>query len=192
MLRARLHYQEADRDVRSLLVTSAERGVGKSAVAWNLALAEAQAGRLVVLIETDLRTASLAHKLKLPGSEGLNLLLAGAASFEECSLTIPSTSGHLDLVLAGPPPRNPSALLESHGMESLIEEATRHYDVVILDAAPASIVSDTAPLFPLVDGVVVVARPGHTRSDHAAAVRRQLEKLGAPALGVVVNEGGRL
>jgi tyrosine-protein kinase len=192
MLRAKLHYLEAERDLRSLLVTSAERGEGRSAVAWNLALAEAQAGRLVVVIETDLRSAGLARRLKLPGSEGLNLLLAGAASFEECSLTVPTPSGRLDLVLAGPAPRNPSVLLESHAMQSLIEEATRHYDVVILDAAPASIVSDTAPLLRLVDGVLVVARLGQTKSNYAAELSRQLDKLGAPAIGVVVNEGGRL
>jgi receptor protein-tyrosine kinase len=192
MLRAKLHYLESDHDLRSVLVTSAERGEGRSAVAWNLALAEAQAGRHVVVIETDLRSAGMARRLKLPGSEGLNLLLAGAASFEECSLTIPTPSGRLDLLLAGPTPRNPSALLESHAMQSLIEEATRHYDVVILDAAPASIVSDTAPLFRLVDGVVVVARLGQTKSDYGADLRRQLEKLGAPAIGVIVNEGGRL
>lgn len=192
MLRAKLHYLEADRDLRSLLVTSTERGEGRSAVAWNLALAEAQAGRHVVVIEADLRSGGLAGRLKLPSSEGLNLMLAGAASFEECSLTVPTPSGRLDLVLAGPTPRNPSVLLESHAMQSLIEEATRHYDVVILDAAPASIVSDVAPLLRLVDGVLVVARLGQTRSDYAADLTRQLDKLGAPAIGVVVNEGARL
>jgi capsular exopolysaccharide synthesis family protein len=192
MLRAKLHYLEADRDLRSILVTSAERGEGRSAVAWNLALAEAQAGRLVVLIETDLRSAGLAQRLKLPASEGLNLLLAGAATFEECSLTIPTSNGRLDLVLAGPATRNPSVLLESHAMRSLIEETTRHYDVAILDAAPASAVTDTAPLLRLVDGVVVVARLGQTKSDSAAGLRRQFDRLGVSAAGVVVNEGARL
>ena len=77
-------------------------------------------------------------------------------------------------------------------MRSLIEETTRHYDVAILDAAPASAVTDTAPLLRLVDGVVVVARLGQTKSDSAAGLRRQFDRLGVSAAGVVVNEGARL
>jgi capsular exopolysaccharide synthesis family protein len=190
MLRANVRYHGGEREIRSLLVTSALRGEGKTAVAWNLALAEAHAGRHVVLIETDLRAGGLAKRLKLPHSDGLNLLLAGAASIEECSVTVTTPTGRLDIVLSGPSPRNPAALLESHAMESLIDDLSRHYDVVILDAAPASIVSDTAPLMSLVDGVLVVVRLGQTKSDAAAGLRRQLDKLGAPVIGAVVNEGG--
>jgi tyrosine-protein kinase len=187
MLRANLRYIEVDREIRSVLVTSAVRGEGKSAVAWNLALAEANAGRHVVLIETDMRAGALARRLKLPGNSGLKLLLAGAASIEECSVNVKTSAGRLDIVLAGPSPRNPAALLESHAMQALIEDASRSYDMVILDSAPASIVSDTAPLVKLVDGVVVVVRLGETSSDYAADLRRGLGKIGAPVLGVVVN-----
>jgi receptor protein-tyrosine kinase len=186
MLRANLRYFNLERELRSVLVTSAGAGEGKSTVAWNLALAEARAGGEVLLIEADLRRPTLARRLELPAGPGLALVLADLAPMSEATVRVVVGEAELDVLAAGDTPPNPAQLLESGHMASLLERAERAYDLVVVDA-PAASVPDAIPLVSRVSGVLVVARLRHGRTDLAADLREQLEHLGAPALGVVVN-----
>jgi protein-tyrosine kinase len=187
MLRANLRYLGVNSDIRSLLVTSAGRGDGKSAVAWNLALAEAKAGRDVLLIEADLRAGHLAERLHLMRNTGLSLLLAGGASLEETTVTAMTSSGRLDVVPAGPPATNPGELGESPQMALLLETAQMRYDLVVVDTPPVSVVADAVPLMGQVGGVILVARLEQSTSDRAEELRNHLRRLGVRVLGVVVN-----
>ena len=187
MLRANLRHVGVDREIRSLLVTSAGRGEGKSAVAFNLALAEVNGGLNVLLIEADLRAGRLAQRLKLTTGGGLTSLLAGGASMEQSTASIRASSGRLDVIPAGPTPTNPADLGESPQMALLLESAQMRYDLVIVDTPPVSAVADAVPLMNQVGGVIVVASLGQTTADRARELRDQLMRLDVPTLGVVVN-----
>src|SRR5205807_4866132 len=87
----------------------------------------------------------------------------------------------------GPRPPDPGDLLQSHLVGKFLAWLKERYDLIVIDTAPATVVSDTIPLITLVDGVVVVNRIGQTLREHARRLRQQLDHLNAPVLGVVVN-----
>jgi capsular exopolysaccharide synthesis family protein len=199
MLRANLRYFNVDRDIRSVLVTSAAPGDGKSTVSANLAFASSEAGAKTLLLEADLRHPTLARLLGVPSSPGLTNVLAAHKSLEHVVQTIP-VPGHgdsaasrreLDVVVSGPIPPNPSDLMESDRLRHLIEAAEAKYDLVVVDTPPTSAVSDAIPVVNETDGVIVVARLGTTKREALTQLHDQLENLDAPVLGVVVNSLGR-
>jgi capsular exopolysaccharide synthesis family protein len=196
LLRARLRYFNVDRDVRSLLVTSATPGEGKTTVALNVALAEAVAGNpRVALVEADLRRPALGKRLGIGSRAGLAEVLSRNATVDEalCSVEVPRRGNgngpavRFTIVTAGAIPPNPAELVESRAMIDLLTALSAQFDLVIIDSPPTSVVSDAIPLIRLVSGVVVVSRIGVTTRDAARHLREQLRKLQAPTLGVVAN-----
>jgi succinoglycan biosynthesis transport protein ExoP len=195
MLRANLTYFQVGREVRSVLVTSAAPGDGKSTVAWHLAAVSADSGTKAVLVEADLRQPTLQARLQGAPAEGLSQYLAGIAELDDVIQGVPTTISsngmpggrRLDLILAGPVPPNPVDLIESDRMKNLIRELEQRYELVVLDTPPTSIVSDAIPLVREVSGVIVVSRLGRSTRDASAQLRDQLANLDAPTLGVVVN-----
>jgi capsular exopolysaccharide synthesis family protein len=183
MLRTNLRYFNVDRPVKSIVVTSAAPQDGKTTVSWNLALAEARAGKRVLYIEADLRRPSLGGQLGLTTKSGLSFVLAGMVDVQTA---LQSVEG-IDLLLAGPLPPNPAELIESERMTALVRWGEEHYDRVIIDTPPAAVVSDAIPLVTSVSGVVIVVRIERSRRDAADQLREQLTNLGAPVLGLVVN-----
>jgi polysaccharide biosynthesis transport protein len=194
-LRANLRHVLDEEGARSVLVTSANPGEGKTTVAWNLARAEAAFGAKVLMVEADMRRPVLARRLGASASPGLSQLLTAEGRLED---VIQSTgfqeaangnapAARLDVLLAGTPPSNPAELLGSDRMQAVLEAIPEAYDLVVLDTPPASIVSDVIPMLDSVGGVVVVGRLGMTTYESAVVLREQLENLDAPVLGVVVN-----
>jgi capsular exopolysaccharide synthesis family protein len=184
MLRANLRYFNVDREITTILITSAAPQDGKTTVSLNVALADARAGERVLLLEADLRRPTLGQNLGLPSQEsGLGLVLAGAHKPADAILNVHG----IDLLPAGPLPPNPAELLESKQMENLLAWAKRKYDRVIVDTPPAAIVADALSLFGRVDGVVIVTRLRQSPRGAAINLREQLAHTGAPVLGVVVN-----
>ena len=194
-LRTNLRYFNVDRGLKSVLITSAVPGEGKSTVAWNLATAAAKVGERVLLIEADLRRPSFAHKPGVYPTPGLSTALAGQATLEEVTQTVTLDTEPEDrsfgVVTAGPLPPNPGELLESKRVRALIESAVDAYDLVIVDTPPTSVVSDAIPLMSVVDGVIVVARLGRTTREAMFQLRNHLSNLAAPLLGVVINGAAR-
>lgn len=198
-LRANLRYLNVDRAIRSVVVTSAVPGEGKSMLCWNLAAVSAMAGRRVLLIEADLRRPVFGEFVgNNPGRRGLSDLLAGQASFHDIVQRLPvdlarSTSAAdddvptLTLLASGPVPPNPADLLESERMLHLLREVIDEYEFVLVDTPPTSAVADALHLFPHVDGVIVVTRMSSTPRDRARQLAAQLTRLAAPVLGIVVN-----
>jgi capsular exopolysaccharide synthesis family protein len=196
MLRANLRYFSVDRPVKSVLVTSAAPGDGKSTVSWNLGLAAAGTGAKVLLMETDLRHPSLAASAGLLApAPGLSTVLAGQIEFAEVVQAVMVPNHHagrapdrmMDVVVAGPIPPNPVDLIESERMRAVLREAEERYDLVVVDTPPTSVVSDAIPLIREVSGVIVVTRLGKSTRESVAQLRNQLVHLNAPTLGVVVN-----
>jgi capsular exopolysaccharide synthesis family protein len=185
-LRNSLSFLNVDEPFRTLAVTSGLKGEGKTTVALHLALAYASFGKRVIVIDTDLRKPDLATRLGVPDSPGLTDVLGGDISPWEAMRDV-SDHGSLRLLAAGQVPPDPSALLGSQRMASLIPELAADADVLILDTTPLLIVSDAFPLLDKVSGVVAVTRLNQTPKD---AIRRMLQiaaSAGARVAGVVVT-----
>jgi capsular exopolysaccharide synthesis family protein len=195
LLRTRLRYFNVDRNVRSLLITSAAPSEGKSTIAINLAIVEALSGdRSVVLFEADLRRPSAAKRLGLSSTPGTSEILSGNASLDGSlvSVEVPHRNGRhsearLAVLPSGAIPPNPIELLSSHALIHLLNELTERFDLVVIDSPPLTLVSDAIPVVQCVSGVLVVARIGLVTRSAARHAAEQLENLNAPTLGVVAN-----
>jgi receptor protein-tyrosine kinase len=198
MLRTNLRYFNVDRQIRSVLVSSAAAGDGKSTVAWHLAVVDAMAGHRVLLVEADLRNPSLHDIIGISPTTGLAEVLVRETELEDAIRSVAiadpvdGSRGRptetIDVLLAGWKPPNPAQLIESEHMHSLLKKAEETYDLVIVDTPPLSVVSDAIPLVSRVSGVVVVVRLVKNTRNSLIALKDQLVHLGAPTLGVVVND----
>ena len=194
MLRAGLRYFNVNREIKSVLITSAAPGDGKTTIAYNLAAAASFAGDRALLIESDLRHPNLARLCGATPNGGLSEVLAGELSLPEATVHVGisrngegSETSTMDVLFAGGIPPNPVDLIESTQMHALLVQAVHRYDLVVLDTPPTSIVSDAIPLVNRVDGVIAVTRLKRSTRDSTGHLRTQLEQLGAPLLGVVIN-----
>ncbi|WP_088942555.1 polysaccharide biosynthesis tyrosine autokinase [Rhodococcus sp. 1168] len=182
-LRTNLQFLEVDHPPRVIVVTSAVPAEGKTTVAVNLALALAEAGHRVVLVEGDLRRPRVSKYLGLIGSVGLSTVLAGQADITD--VIQPSSYEGLDVLASGPLPPNPSELLGSEASRRVIEELRSRFDYVIIDGAPLLPVTDSALLTTHSDGALIVARFGHTSESEVSRAVGNLETIGAHVLGAV-------
>jgi receptor protein-tyrosine kinase len=187
-LRTAIRFRESSQNLKTVLVTSAAAGDGKSTIAANLAIAMSLDGAKTILIDADLRRTRLNSMFDLPAGKGLTDVLLGKVSLSEA--LVPWSRG-LSILQVGSYTLNPSEALGSQAMMKVLEEAKRVADTVIVDAPPALPVADPAVLAALVDGTVLVCR-WHKTSLHAAtATRSMLDNVGADVIGVVLNaEGG--
>lgn len=187
VLRTNIELARPDHPVHSLLVTSAVPGEGKTLTASGLAIVQAQAGKRVILVDSDLRRASLHHSFGLSNDRGLtNMITADDpetdAFFQESG--IPG----LRILTSGPMPPNPAELLGSDKMRRVARYLKSRADLVIFDSPPVLPVTDAALLSTNVDGVLLVVDAGHTRRDIAQRAKGALEQVGATLLGVTINK----
>jgi succinoglycan biosynthesis transport protein ExoP len=182
--------------VRSVLVTSARNREGKTTVAWNLACAASSAGLSVTLVEADLRRPVIAQRYGLERRPGLSEVLRGELPVREALQEVPTLAGDpgsngrlrpLTVLVAGEPPADPWALLQSPLMVKVLAKVSA--DLVVIDAPPIPHVADAISLLGRVDGVLVCASVNSTRGPDAGRLRDQLEALDARVLGVVANGG---
>lgn len=184
-LRTNLQFTGLDRPVRSVLITSAGPGEGKTTVTCNLAVAIAQSGRRVIVIGADLRKPTIHEAFRCSNHVGLTNVLTGNVSWRE-ALQRTDVDG-VELLAAGPIPPNPAELLASQRMSNLCAELAQSADFVLIDAPPVIAVTDAGVLSRLVDGTLLVISIGITPREVAKAAKEQLEQVGARLLGVVVN-----
>jgi capsular exopolysaccharide synthesis family protein len=169
----------------SLLVTSARPGDGKSTVAANLALALAESGLRVALVDADLRRPSVADTFDLEGAAGLTTVLIGQAGLDDVLQEWGSAGLHV--LTSGPLPPNPSELLASPAMAAVLAELEAAHDVVVVDTAPLLPVTDGVVLSRVVSGTLVV---GHARRTRRAVLREALtllQRVDARVVGVVLS-----
>ncbi|ETK33489.1 polysaccharide biosynthesis tyrosine autokinase [Microbispora sp. ATCC PTA-5024] len=184
-LRTSLQFIGVDRQPRSLLVTSCLPGEGKTSVAANLAITLAQAGWRVLLVDADLRRPSVHAYLGIEGSTGLTDVLIGAAALEEATQQWGRPG--LSVLPSGRLPSNPSELLGSRTMRTLMERLTAVHDIVIIDTPPLLPVTDATALAATCDGVLFVARYGRTRRENVARAAQLLASVNARLVGTVLN-----
>ena len=155
-LRTNLQFVNVDRPLRSLVVSSALPGEGKSTTACNLGIAFAESGRRVIIIDADLRRPKIAEYLGLEGAVGLTNVLAGQANVRD--VVQPWGSGGLWVLPSGYVPPNPSELLGSGNMADLLTALGAAFDVIIIDTQPLLPVTDAAVMSTLADGCLLVSR----------------------------------
>ncbi len=183
-LRTRILHPSSGKPPRSLLITSATPGEGKSFICANLAHCLSQeVQQHSLMVDCDLRRPSLHEIFGLPNKAGLVNYLRDHAELKD--LIIPTGISKLSMLPGGPPPINPSELLGSGVMVELVHELERRYDdrTILLDSPPLHAAAETAILAQHVDGVVLVVRWGGSRREH---VKRLLETVGKEKIVAVV------
>lgn len=183
-LRTNLRFARPDEEVRTLAVTSASKGEGKTTTVANLALALASAGQRTLLVDADLRRPRL-HRL-FSGADGpplVDVLYDGVPDPEVFSTSV----DHLYVMPGGEKIPNPAELLGSKRMQTLLSDMEAEFDYVLVDTAPVLLFSDALALSPFCKGVMMVASAGST--DHRALEHaiHQMREVDAPLMGCVLN-----
>jgi protein-tyrosine kinase len=186
-LRTRLAHAEGANNLRTVLVTSPQKGEGKSITSANLALTMAQElQRKVVILEADLRKPSMQQLFGLPSGPGLTEYLLGAAELKDVMRFLPDHN--LTVIHAGSAAANPAELLGSTAMRRLLDTLRTQFDRVILDTPPVLPLADVAVLAPLVDGSLMVVRAGVTPKPAIENALRAFDS--SRLLGIVLNDSG--
>lgn len=174
----------------SFVITSASAGEGKTTTAVNLALAMADSGSHVLLVDSDLRHPSVAAMMGLEGDIGLTTVLLGRATIEQATQRWRGTS--LDVLAAGTQPPNPSELLGSDATASLFKKLLAKYDYVIVDSPPIVPVIDPVLINRLVGGLLLVVSVGNTTKRDLSQALRSLATVEAGVSGFALNliDGG--
>lgn len=187
VLRTNVQFSIIDSPGQTLLVTSANSGEGKSTTAANLALVMAQAGKKVILVDSDLRRPCLHRLFGLSNEQGLtNFLLSTPSSVD--GYVQRTRFENLAVVTSGPLPPNPSELLASRRLDSLLDGLKTQADVVILDSPPALPVTDACILASKVDGTMLVVDSSKTRPQALRRAKEALTKSKTRLLGAVLNK----
>jgi capsular exopolysaccharide synthesis family protein len=184
-LRTNFAFLSVDRDSVCCVITSPNPADGKSTVAANLAVALAQSGQRVALVDADLRKPSLHKLFDLSQRVGTTTVLLDHADVHD-ALQQPGP-GLPAVLTAGQLPPNPSELLGSRRMANLLAQLRAAYEVVLVDCAPLLPVTDPMVVSQFADGVLLIARSAATTRDHAAAVKAACSKAGATIFGAVLN-----
>lgn len=187
-LRAGLTYFNVDHPLNTIMVTSPGHGEGKTTVATNMAVALAQDGRDVIVVDADLRRPQVADRLGVEASVGLDAVLLGERTVEDAMVDVPAIQGgRLRVLPTVTPPPNPAILLSSERMRNLLAELAGTSDVIVIDTPPLLVVSDAMGLVKESDGVVLVARADYTTRDALVRTRDVIATASGKILGVVAT-----
>jgi capsular exopolysaccharide synthesis family protein len=184
-LRTNLQFIDVDGTSRSFVVSSAGPGEGKSTTTANLAIALAETGARVVLVDGDLRLPRVADYMGIEGGVGLTDVLIGRA--ELVDVLQQWGTGKLFVLPSGRTPPNPSELLGSQAMQRTLAALADAFDYVLVDAPPLLLVTDAAVISRFTSGVLMVAASGTTKKPQLTAAVEKLQAIGSRLFGVIVT-----
>ncbi|MGM0492091.1 MAG: GumC family protein [Armatimonadota bacterium] len=185
-LRSNIRFSLFDRPAETFLVTSAGSGEGKSVTAANLAVAYAQSGVSVILVDTDLRRPVMHRLFEIETPVGLTNVVVG--DLELSAALVDTEVPGLKLLSTGPLPPNPAELLESEQMTQVIDELTEMADIVIFDSPPAVMLTDATILSSKLDRTIIVAESGQITERAINDLERLFRHARADVLGIVLNK----
>ncbi|MBO9130001.1 CpsD/CapB family tyrosine-protein kinase [Bacillus sp. 165] len=185
-IRTNIQFSAVDSTIRSLMVTSANAGEGKTTTAVNLAVVFAQQGKKVLLVDTDLRKPALHEELRTDNNRGITSVLSKQATLEKCIRK--TKESNLDFLPCGVIPPNPAELLGSAAMEDFLKEAYSRYDLVLFDTPPALVVTDAQVMANQCDGIILVVRSGRTEREKVMKATALLQHAKGKMLGAVLND----
>ncbi len=184
MLQANLKFLSSDKNLKTIVVTSSVAQEGKSKVSANLAVTMAQVGYRVLLVDADMRHPNQHHIWGLTNSVGLSNVMVDQIALD---VAVREVADNLHVLPSGVIPPNPIALLDSKRMASLITGFSQDYDYVVFDTPPLAGTADAAVLGKMVDGILLVVRPGVVDSTSANSAKEFLAQSGQTVLGMVIN-----
>lgn len=186
-IRIRLLYTLENMQGKVIAFTSPNVSEGKSTTAVNMAITLSQLNKKILLIDGDIRRATVHKKLKLENKKGLSNILARECQFEEA---VNSYNPYLDVLTSGSVVINPSDLIGSTDFDKLVEKIREEYDYIIIDTPPVNIVSDALAISKKCDGVVLVARISYTTYAQLKTAKNALNALDINVLGTILNGAG--
>lgn len=184
-LRTNIQFSSIDSQIRTIMIASAVSGEGKTTTIGNLAVAYAQEGKKVLLMDTDLRKPAIHRMFNVPNHIGLTSVLSSQYKVTEV-LRETGVEG-LHVLTSGPVPPNPSEMIGSRKMHALLEDLKEEYDVILFDTPPVLAVSDALIISSLADGVVLVVSAGKVKKDLVKKAKAHLEHVNARILGAALN-----
>jgi capsular exopolysaccharide synthesis family protein len=184
-LAANLQFASADRQLQTIGISSAAADEGKSTTVANLAVALAEGGRRVIVVDADLRRPGLHTLFGLDAADGLSNVLQG----DDAQLALQDTAAaRVRLLASGATLRNPLEALASRRFDHVLATLRGLADFVLVDTPPAGALADAAVIAPRLEGVLLVVSAGKTKRDLARRAREQLERVNANLLGVVLTD----
>jgi capsular exopolysaccharide synthesis family protein len=184
-IRTNLMFMSPDNPYRCLLVTSAGPAEGKTTVATSIAIAIAQTGQRVCLVDCDLRKPRVHAVFSERNDRGVTTALLEPAQLS--SMIVKTQVPNLSILRAGPTPPNPADLMHSEAFGRVLQELRNQFDRVVVDSPPIGLVTDGVVLSTRVDATVLVVRALATRRDAAKRAIRSLRDVGANCAGFVLN-----
>lgn len=181
-----IQFSSAGRPPRSILVTSARQGEGKTTTVVNIAVTLIHNYGKGIIIDSDMRRPQIHKIFDVDNSRGLSAFLAGHIEMDD-GLVRKTKVENLDVIPSGVIPPNPSELLSSYRFKDLIAGLSSIYSFILIDSPPVLGLSDSLVLSTLIDGVIMVTRAGNTPKDAAVQARKLLQGVNAKILGVVLN-----
>ncbi len=175
-----------EKGCRTLVITSATSGEGKTTTSINIAISFAQTGAKVLLVDCDLRAPRVHKYLKITHEKGLSNVLAGFDKLDDC--IVKTEQENLDCVVSGPVPPNPVELISSEAMKEFASSVEGKYDYVIFDTPPINIVTEAALLSKLATGVIMVARQKYTMFKMVERALNSLAFAEANVIGFILND----
>lgn len=187
-LRTNLEFLSSAGNCKTILITSSVPEEGKTNVAVNLAMTIAASGKRVVLVDCDLRKATISRYLPIPRNHtGLTNVITSKDEGALATALVRVKDSGITVLTAGTIPPNPAELLSAPMTEKIFASLQKAFDYVIVDTPPVSLVTDAAVLCRMADGVLLVVRPGVTTIQSAQLSKKNLEAVNAHILGVVMN-----
>lgn len=185
-LRTNIKFASFDREVKTILLTSAGPNEGKSTVSANLAVTLCKAGSRVLIMDGDLRNPTVHRMMGIQNTSGLTNILLGGEDYKD--FTHKSLINNLDVITCGPKPPNPAELLGSQKMKDFLDALKKDYDYVLVDAPPVVVVTDGALLASICDGTILVIGSGEAVVEGVVKARDLLLNVKANIIGTVLNK----
>ena len=183
-LKTNIQYSSFDKEYKTIVVTSANPGEGKSTTAGNLALTLAEGEAKVLLVDCDMRKPSMHKNFRVTNTYGISDVLLQRQKVMDVAHVY---NKNLSIITAGKIPPNPAEMLASKAMTLFLQEMKEHFDYIILDTPPVQAVADAQILSTKVDGTLVVVRAGVTKKDDVHNSVSSLKKVNANIIGTVLH-----
>lgn len=184
-LRTNILFSAADRQIKTIVVSSANQGEGKTTSVIYLGTTMAQSGQRVLLVDTDMRRPRLHLSTGVPRNVGLSNLLVGDQDYDAVIKT--TEIPNLFVLPCGPTPPNPAELLMSHRFETVLAELAKRFDRIILDSPPLQVMTDGVVLSKHADGMILIVKASHTLREELKRSVKHVRNVGGTIFGVIVN-----